>query len=346
LLTIDRSAISHAWDGVLSRVVQRNELVDSLEALREVFGSEADYLEAQHFNKLHRVVIGIDQGDLEAIIREGDFDIDAVDVMGRTPLYWAAARGDSEKASLLLKYGASPNAGLSVITGVIHHLELTQGPFGLTHNSKFEVVKLLVEAGVNINIRETDGYTPLHAAARHAEGHHILRLLLDRGLDPSVHNLYGQTPLHDAVGQNHHQCAEILIRYGADINKTWGPSRPPIFDAIDRHSHDCIELLLRAGADLKFVDVQGGELNILHWLATHADRNTWALFMQANLAGLDFEDRTKDDETPLQLLIRQHPDAEEDLVALFKSLLSSTLRENTTEFEAFFLRGDSSSFPP
>jgi ankyrin repeat protein len=134
--------------------------------------------------------------------------------------------------------------------------------------------------------------------------------------------LYGQTPLHDAVGQNHSNCAEILIRYGADINKTWGPSCPPIFDAIHTYSYDCIKLLLQAGADLSFVVAAEGGLDILHWLARFADQNTWVLFEHADFTGIDGEQKTYDGETPLQLLIREHQDATEDLIASFESLLA------------------------
>ncbi|RFU26989.1 hypothetical protein B7463_g9348, partial [Scytalidium lignicola] len=315
-----KSALSHAWDGVLSRVTRHGQPVATIEQLREIFG-DSDYLDSQRFNKLHRLVIGLDHGDLEATLREGDFDPDDTDTTGRTPLYWAASRGDTAKVRLLLDYGASPNAGLSVITGVVHHFEFERSPLGFTHYNRLEVAKMLVEAGVDLTVKENDGYTPLHAAARHAEGHEFIKILLEKGLDPSVHNFYGQTPLHDACGQNHVKCVEVLIENGADINKTHGPSRPPIFDAIDHRNHESIELLLNAGASLEFVDVQRNSLTILHWLARHGDRRTWQIFESADFAGLDAEQKSASGETAIQLFDRERSDAEAGMREAFMVLL-------------------------
>jgi len=61
---------------------------------------ESDYVDSQRFNKLHRLVIGLDHGDLETTLREGDFDVDDTDSSGRTSLYWAASRGDVRKVRL------------------------------------------------------------------------------------------------------------------------------------------------------------------------------------------------------------------------------------------------------
>jgi hypothetical protein len=291
-----------------------------MEQLRELFG-DSDYIESQRFNKLHRLVIGLDHGDLEATLREGDFDADDTDTHGRTPLYWAASRGDFAKVRLLLDYGASPNAGLSVITGVVHHFEFERNSLGFTHFSRLAVAKMLVEAGVDVTVKENDGYTPLHAAARHSEGHEFIKMLLEKGLDPSVHNLYGQTPLHDACGRNHVKCVAVLIENGADIDKTHGPSRPPIFDSIDRYSYECTELLLNAGASLKFVDVQRNSLTILHWLAKHGDRRTWQIFGSVDLAGLDSEQKSANGETAIQLFDRERPGAESGMREAFMVLL-------------------------
>jgi len=227
-------------------------------------------------------------------------------------------------------YGACPNAGLSVITGVVHHFELQRESLGFTHHSRFEVAKLLVEAGVDVTVQENDGYTPLHAAARHAEGDLFIKMLLDKGLDPSIHNLYGQTPLHDACGQNHVKCVAMLIQNGADINKRHGSSRPPIFDSIDKHSHESIELLLKAGASLNFVDSQRDGATILHWLARHRDMKTFELFQSADVTGLNTEQKNSASETALEYFDRINPDTEECMREALVSLLDRVRQCNTS----------------
>lgn len=268
-------------------------------------------------------------------MREGDFDPDDTDTHGRTPLYWAASRGDFQKVRLLLDYGASPNAGLSVITGVVHHFEFERSSLGFTHYSRLAVAKMLVEAGVDVTVKENDGYTPLHAAARHAEGDEFIKILLDKGLDPSVHNLYGQTPLHDSCAQNHIKCVKMLIENGADIDKTHGPSRPPIFDAIDHSSYETVELLLAAGASLKFEDVQRNNLTILHWLGRHGDRRMWQIFEVGDFTGLDTEQRSTNGETAIQLFDREHSDAEAGTREAFMVLLDHVRTFNEVRDTSF-----------
>jgi ankyrin repeat protein len=114
--------------------------------LPELFG-KSDYIESQHFNKLHRLPIGLDHDDLETTLREGNFDAAHTNSHRRTPLYWAASRGDFAKVSLVLDYGAPPNAGLSVITGVVHHFQFEKDSLGFTDYSRLAIAKMLVEAG-------------------------------------------------------------------------------------------------------------------------------------------------------------------------------------------------------
>ena len=126
----------------------------------------------------------------------------------------------------------------------MHHYEFERDSLGFTDYSKLAIAKILVEAGVDVTVKEKDGYryTPLHAGARHSEGDEFIKMLLEKGLDPSMHCLYRKTLLHDACGLNHVKCAAVLIENGADINKAHDPSRSPIFDSIDSHSYECIEL--------------------------------------------------------------------------------------------------------
>jgi glycerophosphodiester phosphodiesterase len=85
------------------------------------------------------------------------------------------------------------------------------------------IVKLLVDAGVDINWQDEMGETALHVAARfgHAE---CARLLLDGTVDQKVdvelvEKAFAWTPLHIASVDGHLQVAELLVAAGAEINK-------------------------------------------------------------------------------------------------------------------------------
>ena len=96
-----------------------------------------------------------------------------------------------------------------------------------------KVKRLVVGCGVDPNIRDKDGWTPLHYAAwkRRLK---VVKLLLEHGADPNIQeNKYGKTPLHYAVSRclenkfgrtllhftvsrRHVDVARVLLDHGAD----------------------------------------------------------------------------------------------------------------------------------
>ena len=61
--------------------------------------------------------------------------------------------------------------------------------------NRFEICKVLIEKGININyIYKSYGTTPLHFACY--ENHlNIIELLLDNGADETINNNNGKTPI-------------------------------------------------------------------------------------------------------------------------------------------------------
>ena len=75
--------------------------------------------------------------------------------------------------------------------------------------------KILIEAGANYNFKEKSlGKTSLRAAA-HFGRTEMVQLLLDLGLDPNVRDDWGWTPLHVAINP---ETAKALIDGGANIH--------------------------------------------------------------------------------------------------------------------------------
>ena len=68
----------------------------------------------------------------------------------------------------------------------------------------------LLKSGINVNIRNSDGMTPLMAAA--STGNlEIIRLLLSKGADTSITNSLGETAAAIAVRSNHPQAVDLLM---------------------------------------------------------------------------------------------------------------------------------------
>ena len=79
-----------------------------------------------------------------------------------------------------------------------------------------ELVIWLVEEGLDINIPDYYGATPLYRQA--TVGRDTVKLLLELGADIEKTNTYGNTPLHVAAQFFHPKTVALLIEKGANVN--------------------------------------------------------------------------------------------------------------------------------
>ena len=79
-----------------------------------------------------------------------------------------------------------------------------------------ELVIWLVEEGLDINIPDYYGATPLYRQA--TMGRETVKLLLELGADIEKTNTYGNTPLHVAAQFFHPKTVALLIEKGANVN--------------------------------------------------------------------------------------------------------------------------------
>lgn len=110
-----------------------------------------------------------------------------------------------------------------------------------------EIIKLLVERGMNPSQADWIARSPLHVAA--AKGHaQVVAALLEGGAKHSPGNHQSDTPLHLAADAGHVHVAKILIEAGADINAKDYRRQTPLQRARDRGRKKVAELLLKYGA--------------------------------------------------------------------------------------------------
>ena len=80
-----------------------------------------------------------------------------------------------------------------------------------------QVIGRMLDKGAEVNIKDADGITPLHLAAR--ENHrNVLELLLAKGACVNAKDKFGLTPLHLAAEQGNAAEVTLLIEQGADRN--------------------------------------------------------------------------------------------------------------------------------
>ena len=137
--------------------------------------------------------------------------IDAKDNEGYTPLHSAAQAGPAALPVLqaLVKRGAAVNTQASVPVSTTP-LHATCMP-----DSELECLRLLLQHGANVDIRDTLGATALHRACK--EGREdAVSLLLAHKADVNARDMYESTPLHFASSYMKRGCLRLLVEHGAD----------------------------------------------------------------------------------------------------------------------------------
>lgn len=135
------------------------------------------------------------------------------DMVGQTPLHYAAIHDDANAVRALVKSGAQKTARTAQQWTPLHLAAI---------NSNIEVAEVLLENGVNVDSSNKRNQTPLRCAVR--RGHvDMVEFLLKNGADVNLEDARGNTYLHDALAEGNAVVAELLIEQGArsDIeNKT------------------------------------------------------------------------------------------------------------------------------
>lgn len=89
-----------------------------------------------------------------------------------------------------------------------------------------ELVIWLVEKGLDINVPDYYGATPLYRQA--ILGRDTVKLLLELGADIGKPNTYGETPLHVAAEFFHPKTVALLLEKGANVNPKNDMGRTPL----------------------------------------------------------------------------------------------------------------------
>ncbi|KAK7013936.1 ANK-REP-region domain-containing protein, partial [Favolaschia claudopus] len=167
------------------------------------------------------------------LLTEGQFDTKHY----KCALSLAAYAGHSEIVKLLLNIDAV-NAGWGVYDAI--------------RGEQTEIVKMLLDAGADMNIAGGEYGTVLHAAVNW-RSRHIVKMLLAAGADTNiVGGKYG-TALHTAVCRESEPIVKMLLDAGADMNIVGGEYGTVLHAAVYWKSRHIVKMLLAAGADTNIV---------------------------------------------------------------------------------------------
>jgi ankyrin repeat protein len=251
-----------------------------------------DGTDSLRFSRVHEAVLGHKAESLTQALDEDLVNMDQPDANGRTPISWAAARGDETAVRVLIEHLADiPFADLGGMTP-LHH--------AATSTSK-QCLDLLLEHGGDPSAKDKDrGWTPLHYAAFHQADPSWVEELLARGANVNVTTDNLKSPLVLAIMKCHDLAARALIKHGALIDARGSDGFTPLNATLMSNDSACMQALIDAG--IRFDEVAWEGRTILHMVALYSDEKMIDCLIKEDLACLDVDAIDDAGETALMLL--------------------------------------------
>ncbi len=182
-------------------------------------------------NILQAVARG-DTQDLNNHLLLGE-DVNQINKQGWALLHFAAVRGKTECAKILINKGAEVNPQTSAKKTPLHYA---------TDRGFLELTKFLVENGAKLNLRDAEGWTPLHYAAE-KDRVEVAAYLLSKGAKVDVLSVLGGTPLHEAAASSSSEMITLLLKNGANKNIKATNGKTPLDYAIELDNKAVVGIL-------------------------------------------------------------------------------------------------------
>lgn len=175
--------------------------------------------------------IGAHKEVLEYLISKGA-NVNSVDNDGQTPLHY------------LCKFALEWGGGR--ITTIINGIE------EVVENNRidehFDIFKILISNGADVNKITNYGFAPLHLAAQ-KEGKIFIKPLIEAGAEVNLSNANKYIPLHAAADAGDFKTAYELLKLGADVNSKDKYGFTPLVGAVLSGNISLIHLFMDFGVD-------------------------------------------------------------------------------------------------
>ncbi|AVP85058.1 ankyrin repeat domain-containing protein [Aeromonas hydrophila] len=136
-----------------------------------------------------------------------------------------------------------------------------------------------IEQGVDLNIQDEEGITPLLWLILETKDYKAVELALKVGADPNYKDGFGDNAVCSVAGSKYPELLQVVVDAGGDPNSLDRNGEPAIFNAIGEMRWADIKLLVERGADLNLTDGPGrnsalygafiNQYEVVYWLLQH-----------------------------------------------------------------------------
>ncbi|KAI1074905.1 ankyrin repeat-containing domain protein, partial [Whalleya microplaca] len=271
-------------------------------------------LDDWEYSYLHKILLGVLPLDLERSLENPDIasQLDQQTIDGYTAAHLAAACGNTDALQVLKDHGADMGCLTARGTNLLHEACRT---------GNISSIKFLLGAGVALNGTTIHGHTPLHYAARCVDDPAVISLLLESGADHKVRDMLGSVAF-DHASSLRPNLIDCFLSHGTDVNSQDFDGNTILHDSIHRNVHKAAQTLLSRGANYRTVNNHGQ--GVLHILAQKADLQTFQIFTDFGLVGLNKGFRDRDGRTASELFEKRQGISSE-IRYCFQKLLDSVI---------------------
>ncbi|WP_299325465.1 ankyrin repeat domain-containing protein [uncultured Maribacter sp.] len=179
--------------------------------------------------------------------------LDSKDEDGNGIFNYASKKGNIDFLNLLIKKGVdykslNDNGGNAFMFA-------SQGGRGFSNG--LPVYSYLKGLGLEPNIVEKNGSTPLHRLAFGTKDAAIIELFLNAGADVNQADEKGNTPFLNAAARNQLSMVQLLSKNVKDINAANKSGETALMLAAHSNKADVVEFLISKGADINAQDTAG-----------------------------------------------------------------------------------------
>jgi len=199
--------------------------------------------------------------EIAKLLIEAGADINTINNSGFTAFAFASKNQhnnniikllDDAKDNLIKSKKATEDDNVKLLT--------EENWFLAIENKDIDAIKVFIRYKFDINVKDDEGNIALKMSMGH---YNILKLLIDAGADINIQDNNGRTVLMTASIYNIIGCAKLLTDNGADINIKDYTSRTAIMWATSNNHTDIVKLLIDANADIAKLIYYNDTTNVL-----------------------------------------------------------------------------------